>query len=196
LGVVVDIVPNHMALTAPQWASAPVWEVLRGGRQSAAAHWFDIDWDQLGGRLGLPILGAPLPEVLAAGELVLDVGRPEEGPAAGQPVIRYYDHVLPVAEVEHTGATPQPPMGLDGPSAEVAEVLRRQHYVLSSWREADTTLNYRRFFEVDSLIAVRVEEPDVFEQTHRLLLDLHHRGVIDGFRVDHPDGLADPEEYL
>ena len=185
LGVVVDIVPNHMALTAPEWANAQVWQVLREGRRSAAAHWFDVDWDALDGRIGLPVLGAPLAEVLAAGELTLDTGRDDEGPAAGQPVIRYYEHVFPVAQ----GTGPN-----DGEG--VAEVLERQHYLLADWREAESALNYRRFFEVDSLIGVRVEESDVFEQTHRLLLDLHHGGVIDAFRIDHPDGLADPQAYL
>ncbi|HLS44083.1 MAG TPA: malto-oligosyltrehalose synthase [Ornithinicoccus sp.] len=182
LGVVVDIVPNHMALTAPEWANAQVWQVLREGRLASTAHWFDVDWDALDGRIGLPVLGAPLTEVLAAGDLTLDTGRPDEGPAAGQTVIRYYEHVLPVAP--GTGA------------GDVSEVLSRQHYLLADWREAEVALNYRRFFEVDSLIGVRVEEPDVFEQTHRLLLDLNHSGVIDAFRVDHPDGLADPQDYL
>src|SRR5690606_28409912 len=145
-------------------------------------HWFDVDWEALEGRIGLPVLGAPLADVLAAGELTLDTGRPDEGPAAGQPVIRYYEHVFPVA-----GGTA---------GGDVAEVLARQHYLLADWREAEAALNYRRFFEVDSLIGVRVEEADVFEDTHRLLLELNHAGVIDAFRIDHPDGLADPHDYL
>ncbi|CAN5793838.1 malto-oligosyltrehalose synthase [soil metagenome] len=182
LGLVVDIVPNHMALVAPEWANAPLWQVLRKGRTSVTAPWFDVDWAALDGRFGLPVLGGPLIEALSAGELTLDTGRDDEGPAAGQPVVRYYDHVLPVAP------------GTE--SEDVAEVLARQHYLLASWRESEAVLNYRRFFEVDGLIGVRVEEPEVFERTHRLLLDLHHGGVIDGFRVDHPDGLADPQGYL
>ena len=68
--------------------------------------------------------------------------------------------------------------------------------MLSSWRERDTVLNYRRFFDVDSLIAVRVELPDVFDATHRVLVELNHDGIVEGFRIDHPDGLADPEGYL
>jgi (1->4)-alpha-D-glucan 1-alpha-D-glucosylmutase len=184
LGVVVDIVPNHMALVAPEWANRPLWQVLREGRRAPTAHWFDVDWDALDGRFGLPVLGQPLEQVLAAGELTLDTGRAEEGLAEEQPVLRYFDHVFPVAP------------GTGEPGDDVREVLDRQHYVLASWREADEVLNYRRFFEVDGLIGVRVEESDVFERTHRLLLDLHHAGVIDAFRIDHPDGLADPEGYL
>ena len=181
LGVVVDIVPNLMALVEAEWRNAPLWDVLRNGRASASAHWFDVDWDHLDGRFGLPILGGPLADTLT--ELRVDVGRPDEGAASGQPVLRYYDHVLPLRP--------------DGPdTADLAELLAAQHWLLASHTEAADVLNYRRFFEVDQLVAIRVEEPDVFEATHALLLGLHHDGVIDAFRIDHPDGLADPEGYL
>ena len=175
LGIVVDVVPNHMALVAPEHANAPLWTMLRDGREAETAHWFDVDWDAGGGRLGLPILGGTVEEALTAGEITL-------GEHDGAPVLRYYDHVLPVAP------------GTEG--GDVAEVLARQHYALANWRDSDAMLNYRRFFDVSELIAVRVELPDVFEATHRLLLDLNHRGIIEGFRIDHPDGLADPEGYL
>ena len=175
LGLVVDIVPNHMALVAPEHANAPLWSVLAEGREASTAPWFDIDWEAGGGRLGLPILGDTLERTLAAGELRLES-------YDGAPVIRYHEHVLPVAD------------GTEGD--DVAEVLDRQHYTLASWREKERVLNYRRFFDADQLIAVRVERPDVFEATHRTVLDLNHRGVIDGFRIDHPDGLADPQGYL
>jgi (1->4)-alpha-D-glucan 1-alpha-D-glucosylmutase len=175
LGIVVDVVPNHMALVAPEHANKPLWETLRAGREAETAHWFDIDWDAAGGRLGLPILGGTLDEALAAGEITLEE-------YDGQPVVRYYDHFFPVAP------------GTEGD--DVAEVLAKQHYVLANWRDSDALLNYRRFFDVTELIAVRVELPDVFEATHRLLLDLNRRGIIEGFRIDHPDGLADPEGYL
>lgn len=175
LGIVVDVVPNHMALVAPEHANAPLWETLTHGRDAATAHWFDVDWDAGGGRLGLPVLGGTLEEALAAGEITLDEHE-------GRPVLRYYDHVFPVAP------------GTEG--EDVAEVLSQQHYELANWRDSDAMLNYRRFFDVSQLIAVRVELPDVFEATHRLLLDLNHRGIIEGFRIDHPDGLADPEGYL
>jgi (1->4)-alpha-D-glucan 1-alpha-D-glucosylmutase len=175
LGIVVDVVPNHMAFVAPEHANAPLWLTLRDGRDAETAHWFDVDWDAGGGRLGLPILGGTLEEALEAGEITL-------GEHDGQPVVRYYEHVLPVAP------------GTEGD--DVAEVLAGQHYVLANWRDSDAMLNYRRFFDVTGLIAVRVELPDVFEATHRLLLDLNRRRIIEGFRIDHPDGLADPEGYL
>ena len=175
LGLVVDVVPNHMALVAPEHTNAPLWQVLREGRDAETAHWFDIDWKAGGGRLGLPILGGTVADAVDAGEITL-------GEHEGEPVLRYVDHVLPLAP------------GSEGD--DVGEVLRRQHYRLANWRDTDAMLNYRRFFDIDELIAVRVELPDVFEATHRLLLDLNHAGVIEGFRIDHPDGLADPEGYL
>jgi (1->4)-alpha-D-glucan 1-alpha-D-glucosylmutase len=175
VGVIVDVVPNHMALPAPEWANAPLWQVLREGQAAATADWFDIDWEAGAGRLGLPLLGDTLEHTLTVGELTLEQHD-------GDPVIRYHDHAFPVS----------PGTG----SGDLATVLGRQHYRLASWRERDQVMNYRRFFEVDQLIGVRVEDPAVFEATHRLLLDLHHEGLIDGFRIDHPDGLADPQGYL
>ena len=184
MGVVVDVVPNHMALVAQLWRNAPLWEVLREGRHAPRAHWFDVDWDHLDGRFGLPVLGQPLEDVLAAGELTVDTGRDDEGPAAGRPVVRYYEHVLPLAA------------GTQHLADDLPAMLAAQHWLLGHWQDSADVLNYRRFFEVDGLIGVRVEETDVFEATHAELLDLHHHGVVDGFRVDHPDGLADPEGYL
>jgi len=177
LGLVVDVVPNHMALVAPESSNAPLWDVLAHGREAEHAHWFDVDWDALDQRFGLPVLGEPLADVLAQGQLSL-------AEKDGGQVVVYYDHVFPVAA------------GTAGPGDRLEDVLARQHYRLAGWRERDDVLNYRRFFDVDSLVAVRVELPDVFEATHRLLLDLNHEGVVDGFRIDHPDGLADPEGYL
>jgi (1->4)-alpha-D-glucan 1-alpha-D-glucosylmutase len=179
LGVVVDVVPNHMALVAPESSNAPLWDVLAHGREAAHAHWFDVDWEALDGKIGLPVLWEPLSDVLAKGDLRL-------GEENGERVLRYHDHVFPVAADTWDGDA----------GADVAAVLDRQHYRLAGWREKDDVLNYRRFFDVDGLIAVRVEEPDVFDATHRVLLDLNHRGIVEGFRIDHPDGLADPAGYV
>lgn len=175
LGIVVDVVPNHMALVAPEYANAPLWQTLREGREAPTAHWFDVDWEAGGGKLGLPILGETVEEALAAGEITI-------GEHDGEPVLRYFEHFLPVAP------------GTEGD--DVRKVLDAQHYALANWRDSDAMLNYRRFFDITELIAVRVELPDVFDATHALLVDLNRRGIIEGFRIDHPDGLADPEGYL
>ena len=76
------------------------------------------------------------------------------------------------------------------------ELLEAQPYRLASWRVAPDEINYRRFFDVNDLAALRVENLEVFENTHRLLFELIRAGKIDGLRVDHPDGLRDPQEYF
>jgi (1->4)-alpha-D-glucan 1-alpha-D-glucosylmutase len=182
LGVVVDVVPNHMAIPVPESLNRQLWSVLAEGSSSPFAHWFDVDWSRQQGRLLLPILAGPVPDCLA--DIRLDrahqAGR--DGAAPGEPVLRYFEHVLPV----RAGTAEKSLPGL----------LAAQHYRLAHWREAAAGLNWRRFFDVASLIAVRVEEADVFAATHRLLLALVAEGLIDGLRVDHPDGLADPRGYL
>ncbi|GAB2550287.1 malto-oligosyltrehalose synthase [Brachybacterium huguangmaarense] len=183
MGLVVDVVPNHMAIPTPIWHNRALWDVLESGPASPYAHWFDLDATTERGIL-VPVLGRPIGEVLAAGDIALDeIDVPQaDGSSRRQRVVRYFDHVLPVAAgTESLG---------------IADLLERQWYRLAYWKVADDELNYRRFFDVDTLAAVRVEDPTVFEATHRLLLDLHAEGVIDGFRIDHPDGLADPRGYL
>ena len=185
LGVIVDVVPNHMAVPTPLHHNPALWQTLRLGRSSASAGWFDIDWDLCDGRIGLPVLGAPLSEVVAAGDLRLV---PHDGAVA----LAYYDQRFPLAP----GTAGLAPPGSVPSGEHLADILDRQHYVLADWRAADQVLGYRRFFDVDSLIAIRVERPEVFLATHQLLLELYRRGVVDGFRIDHPDGLADPQGYL
>ena len=178
LGIVVDVVPNHMAVPVPESLNHPLWEVLRDGRSSAYAHWFDIDFDAEDDTLLMPLLGSELSEVLAANELVCGVG----GPSGAEPVLRYADHELPLAP----GTAHLP----------IADCVAAQHYRLVHWRDSAGRLNYRRFFDVTGLIAIRVEDRDVFEATHALLFELLDAGLIDGLRIDHPDGLANPAGYL
>jgi (1->4)-alpha-D-glucan 1-alpha-D-glucosylmutase len=165
LGIVIDIVPNHMAWPTPERLNPVLWDVLAHGRSSAFAHWLDVDWDAQGGRILLPVLGKPLGDALADGEIAVDLEAR---------LVRYYDHEFPMAQGTFT--------------------LDEQHYRLAHWRTGNDEVNYRRFFDITTLIGVRVELPDVFEATHRALLDLP--GPIDGWRIDHPDGLADPGGYL
>jgi (1->4)-alpha-D-glucan 1-alpha-D-glucosylmutase len=176
LGLVLDIVPNHMAVPANLPLNRQLWSVLRDGRGSPYAHWFDIDWAVQDDRMLLPILGRPVESCL--GDLrVEDGGGPD-----GEPALRYFDHVLPL----RPGTAGRPMAGL----------LDAQHYRLAWWRDASAELNWRRFFNVTSLIGVRVEEPAVFDATHEVILRLVAEGLVDGLRIDHPDGLADPRGYL
>ncbi|ANS68783.1 alpha-amylase [Streptomyces lincolnensis] len=167
LGLVLDIVPNHMAM-APRHNHA-LWEVLREGPTSPCARWFDIDWEAQGGQLLLPVLGAPLGTEID--RLEVDGN-----------LLRYYDHAFPLREGTEKLPLPQ--------------LLDAQWYRPVWWRLARTELNYRRFFSISELIGLRVEDPEVFEATHATILRLLHEGVVDGLRVDHPDGLADPDAYL
>lgn len=178
LGAVADVVPNHMAVPTPASLNAPLWSVLREGPDSPFARWFDVDWAGADGQrhpLLMPVLGSRIGQVLGAGELSLDT-------SGDQPLLRYYDHVFPV----RPGTESLP----------LAELVDRQWYRLAHWRVADEELNYRRFFDVDTLAAIRVEDPEVFDATHDLLLALLAEGSLHGFRIDHPDGLADPRGYV
>ncbi len=74
--------------------------------------------------------------------------------------------------------------------------LMKQHCRLAYWRVGSQDLGYRRFFDVDTLAALRMEDPRVFEETHALPLSWLRSGLLDGLRIDHPDGIQDPEEYL
>ncbi|WP_392545394.1 malto-oligosyltrehalose synthase [Oryzobacter sp. 24SJ04S-52] len=179
LGIVVDVVPNHMTVPEPAHLNAPFWSLLRDGRRSPYAGWFDVDWVAEDDRILMPVLGGTLEQAVEDGELFL---ASDGGPTGSDHVLRYYSHEFPVAP-----GTEELP---------VAELVEAQAYRLSSWREAGDALNYRRFFDVTSLVAVRVEDPVVFMATHALLLALHGHGAVDGFRIDHPDGLADPGGYL
>ncbi|WP_405093977.1 malto-oligosyltrehalose synthase [Micromonospora sp. NBC_01392] len=165
LGLVVDIVPNHAGVARPA-ANPAWWDVLRAGRDSAYADWFDIDWDR--GRLLLPVL-ADAPDALDDLKLV-----------DGE--LRYHEHRFPLADGTGDG-TPR-------------EVHDRQHYELVDWRRGDTELTYRRFFAVSDLAGLRVEDPAVFDATHAEILRWSDAGDVDGIRVDHPDGLRDPAGYL
>jgi (1->4)-alpha-D-glucan 1-alpha-D-glucosylmutase len=178
LGVVVDVVPNHMARPTPESLNKQLWSVLHLGRRSPYAHWFDVDWDAQDGTLLMPILAGPVEKCLD--DLIIDTALRDSGHSG--PVLRYFDHVLPLRD-----GVADLPLGV---------LLTQQHYRLTDWHDAATQLNWRRFFDIDTLIAIRVEDPDVFSATHEVLFRLVHEGLIDGLRVDHPDGLADPAGYL
>jgi (1->4)-alpha-D-glucan 1-alpha-D-glucosylmutase len=166
----IDAVPNHMAADpADRW-----WDdVLARGPSSAWAPVFDIDWGAGAGRVLVATLPAPLGELVAGGR------------------VRVHDGAL-LADGQRF---PLAPPGA-GEDEDPAAVLSRQHYRLSFWRLARAEGNYRRFFDIDHLIGVRVEDPAVYERTHPLLLELASDPRVAGLRVDHVDGLADPAGYL
>lgn len=196
MGLIVDIVPNHMAVGGDD---NPWWlDVLRRGRRSAYAAFFDIDWNvadpALHGKVLAPYLGKPYGEALAAGEIRL------EHHAARGWEARYFGHAFPIApgHLPDDGVAQtlrrHDPATAEG-RARLHRLLERQHFRLAWWHAARDEINWRRFFDIADLAGLRVEEWRVFEAVHATLFRLHDEGLIDGVRVDHVDGLADPRAY-
>lgn len=174
LGLVVDIVPNHLGVDEPA-ANPWWWDSLRRGPDSPHFSFFDFDTEEANGadgRIAIPVLGTP--DDVA--DLV--VVAPGDSPS-GEAELHFYDHRFPVA----------PGTG-DGTAREVHD---RQHYRLVHWREP--LLGYRRFFTVTGLAGLRQEDPEVFEATHAEVRRWCEEDLVDAIRVDHPDGLADPVGY-
>jgi len=173
IGLLLDIVPNHMAasLDNPWW-----FDVLEKGEDSPYAPFFDMNWES--NKVLLPILGKPYGEALENSELTLKVEN-------GRAIVQYYEHKLPIAVgAENLKTDP------------VDRVLSQQHYRLAYWRKAADSINYRRFFDISDLVGLRVERDDAYHATHRYVLKLIYAGKVTGLRIDHIDGLLDPLQYL
>ena len=255
LGLLLDLVPNHMGVSGIDNA----WwqDVLENGPASPYAQHFDIDWQPLDvdlrGKVLLPVLGAPYGDVLQRGELRIAFDA-----ARGAFSARYYDHAFPL-DVRGYAALLSPvrlddaasrealaamTAGFDAlpsrddtapdlvavraarkrrlqeqlaklaadhaplaPAIEAAlqplqapdalhALLEAQAWRLAYWRVAADEINYRRFFDINTLAALRIERRGVFEATQALPLELAAAGVADGLRIDHPDGLRDPAQYF
>ena len=252
LGQVLDIVPNHMAISGRRnryW-----WDVLENGPASPYSTYFDIDWKprdpRIQNKLLVPILSDHYGRVLSRGEIKIKRQQ-------GEFYLEYFDQQLPVA--------PRSLPAVLGPAAQqcgsdylaflsdslarlpaptetervavverdrdktvirnllerlflevpfIAETvdhvlerlnkdvdaldqfLEQQNYRVAFWRTAQQDLGYRRFFDVNTLVGIRVEDPQVFSETHALILTWLRNGVLDGIRIDHPDGLSDPRRYF
>ena len=250
LGLIIDIVPNHMGVGG---ADNAWWlDVLEWGRQSLFASFFDIDWEppdrSLSNRMLAPFLGAPYGEVLESGDLTLQFDAAE-----GRFHAQYLRAPLPRSRRSTTTTSCRPPAIRSWPTSPwnsaasactsatapwprdagrraprragrpcrdsrtaapaspgrwppmtrpprkgrkaLHRLLERQHYRLAWWRAAADEINWRRFFDITSLAGLRVELPEVFDATHELVLKLYAEGAVDGMRIDHVDGLADPRGY-
>ena len=174
MGLLLDIVPNHLGIGAAN----PAWTgMLREGVTAPGAAWFDVDWEALaGGTPGmilLPVLDRPWRQAIEDGLISIDT-------RAG--VARVYDHELPLAPGSGQGA--------------IEDVLARQYWRLAHWRVGNRLLNWRRFFDITTLAGIRQQDPAVFEATHRKVFELLSVDVVQGLRIDHVDGLANPGAYL
>jgi len=178
LGLVLDIVPNHMAFSVETpWLR----DVLRHGTGSRYARHFDMD--PTAERIRLPWLGAPFEDMLTDGEL--SVQDDPEGPVLVAGGLR-----VPLAE------TPALSAARKGDPEALRALHAGQAWRLVHWRTEHDIISHRRFFSVTGLIGMRVEDDTVFDDMHRLLFDLVDPGIVDGIRIDHIDGLADPDAYL
>ena len=199
LGLTLDIVPNHMAANC---FNRLLQDVLARGPDSPFAFWFDFDWDKMKchgrGKILLPILEDHYGKVLESGKLQII----REG---GTFLLRYGENRFPLSPASLERFRYQLEEGLaslNGQSTDpnsfdsLDELIRSQHYRLAHWRTGLEELNYRRFFDVTSLVGLRVELPEVFEAAHALVFEWVRDGRICGLRVDHPDGLWDPAQYF
>ncbi|SDY11261.1 malto-oligosyltrehalose synthase [Citreimonas salinaria] len=143
-------------------------DVLRHGADSRYARHFDIDWTE---RLVLPWLAEPFDTMLESGRLSVSDG-----------VLKADALEIPLAPGTGEG--------------DVADVLDRQPWRLTHWVRERDGITHRRFFTVTDLIGMRIEDDAVFEDCHAKIFDLIDRGLVDALRIDHVDGLADPESYL
>jgi (1->4)-alpha-D-glucan 1-alpha-D-glucosylmutase len=251
LGQVLDIVPNHMAISGPEnrwW-----WDVLENGPSSRWAGHFDVTWDppeeKLRNTVVLPILGDHYGRVLDRGEIGLE----RDGATF---TVRYFDHTLPVdprslaplleeaaravgdedlaflaaafrrlpratrtdaaavverhrdaaalrrmlgarlAEQDDAAAVDEVVARTNADPDRLDRLLDAQNYRLAYWRTGRRELGYRRFFDIDTLVGLRMEDPEVFADTHDLVLRWVADGSVTGLRIDHPDGLRDPAVYF
>ncbi len=253
MGLLLDIVPNHMAASYenPWWT-----DVLESGPSSAFANYFDIDWHPATtkaaflqeNRVLLPILGELYGDALAAGRFVLkfeDTGIQ----------LRYYDTRLPLDPKTYTAvltrgaevfpevaevladidrlptrdesdqdriverrrekdrvkeklwrayqSSPEVKHAIDdglqfltGSVDDLDRLLSGQAYRLAYWKIGYEEINYRRFFDINELVGLRIELPEVFANLNQRTFELVRSGKVTGLRVDHIDGLWDPGCYL
>ncbi|HYF10705.1 MAG TPA: malto-oligosyltrehalose synthase [Actinomycetota bacterium] len=182
MGLLVDIVPNHMA-ASPQ---NPMWrDLLARGKRSRAARVFDVDLDALDGKTLLPILTAPLHAELADGAFEVD-----------EDELRYRGFGLPLSDETADRVRRQGVDAINGNPHALRDVIERQRYELAPWQDEEGRRNYRRFFDITDLVGVRQEDRRVFRQTHELVSAWVRDGLVDGLRIDHVDGLRDPRGYL
>jgi (1->4)-alpha-D-glucan 1-alpha-D-glucosylmutase len=245
LGILLDIVPNHMSIagTANRW-----WvDVLENGPASYYAHHFDVDWGGADERVLMPVLAERYGRALSSGGLQLARGRgpgplevragelrfPMSPHALGRIVRRagerighaelqfigdalaalppsadvgarrrrHRDRAVLLARLAELGdraahALDEEIAAINADPCELDAILEAQNYRLAHWSVAGSQLSYRRFFDIASLVGIRVELPDVFSAGHQRILGWVGDGTVDGLRVDHVDGLRDPEGYL
>ncbi len=251
MGHMIDIVPNHMAISKnnPWW-----WDVLENGPSSPFATYFDVDWDssevRWPNKVLMPILGDHYGRILEQGQLKL---KHQDGVFT----LHYYEHIFPIdpsslpellnaaadnIQSETLSFLAQSYARLPRPTVTARDLVRRRHrdkevlanllnrlckeelnicnaidneverlndeldeldwlidmqnYRLAYWKTASRELGYRRFFNIQDLAGLRIEDIEVFKATHNLPISWVNKGWVQGLRIDHPDGLRNPANYF
>ncbi|KYG63803.1 hypothetical protein AZI86_13345 [Bdellovibrio bacteriovorus] len=182
-GLILDIVPNHLAcnLKNPYW-----YDVLKNGKASKYWNTFDLKTtDPQKDPIILPVLGKSRLEVLNDGDIkVIKQGQEWQ--------LMVYESLYPLNKAA------QNILDAKRPSAKVLkQILESQYYCLEDWRQGSRKINYRRFFDINDLIGIRMEDPKVFSWFHKKTFELMNKHPeIQGLRIDHVDGLTFPRQYL
>jgi malto-oligosyltrehalose synthase/4-alpha-glucanotransferase len=182
-----DIVPNHMAYHQNNpW----LMDVLEKGQESPYYSFFDINWSGKGFEpIMTPFLGDDLEKVIENGELkVVKSGDKFQ--------LDYSGNIWPLNDAAQQDLANENLESFNSNKSGLVELANRQNYRLCNWMETDRKINYRRFFTVNSLICLNIQDPNVFKAYHEYIFALLQRGIFQGLRVDHIDGLFDPNVYL
>jgi (1->4)-alpha-D-glucan 1-alpha-D-glucosylmutase len=194
LGWLQDIVPNHASYSPENTAVYDLWASGAGSKSAAS---FDVNWahplKRLNGKILLPFLAQPLQRCLTQGQISLAYN--------GGFKIKYSSLELPVnsetsMELSRLGCLEEVLTRFNHNPQQLHKLLSKQYYTLSYWKTAQKHINYRRFFDIVDLIGVRIEDPATFAERHRLIFELAREGCFSGLRVDHIDGLYEPQVYL
>ncbi|MBF0366932.1 MAG: malto-oligosyltrehalose synthase [Oligoflexia bacterium] len=189
LGQILDIVPNHMAIGVPEnlwW-----WDVLEKGPASPYACFFDVYWDCNTQKILLPVLGDHFEKILESKQL--QINKQDHNDFF---LLHYGEMSFPIALHLQKQLSQIALQEVNDDLSKLKALLEQQHYQLVFWKHAKDRCSYRRFFDINHLAALKMEDINVFSKTHQLILKLLQEGIIDGVRVDHIDGLKDPEQYL
>jgi malto-oligosyltrehalose synthase/4-alpha-glucanotransferase len=186
IGWLQDIVPNHMAFDmANKW----LWDVLEKGQSSEYAMFFDIDWDNelTGKKLMVPFLSEPIENLIRNGDVsigVVDGKKVLECSGINYPL--NHESLELIADINI----------INHDKEKLVKIIEQQFYRLCHWQETDTKINYRRFFTINGLICLNIQDDYVFNRYHSLIKKFVNEGLIDGLRIDHVDGLYNPKKYV
>ncbi|WP_375450174.1 malto-oligosyltrehalose synthase [uncultured Devosia sp.] len=191
MGIILDFVPNHMGIGGTENS---YWlDVLKYGKASRYAHWFDIDWSpadaSLADKVLVPVLGGAYDAALAEGRLVLK----HDADADSFAIWADDTHCLPLDPASYPDPAAVQTINADPDRLDV--LIGRQNWRVARYSVAADDINYRRFFIVNDLAGIRIEAPEVFDHAHALIFQLIEEGLVDGLRIDHIDGLYDPKAY-